>query len=633
MVKTSDAAALTATVASLTLELDSITKSQTARVSATSAYQKVKSEAAALLKQSKVLEACLSQAQQEHQDSQRTCAAQQQELAKLQDQLQAERSAHLLTAQREEQAATALAAEHQRLSSGTAALMSAQQGLQASHAEVSLLREQLAEADNAAAELQTTVARLQQKLSCACVLLHQQCQASACVRLFTVAAGYMSALLAAHNNLQQQLAGAAHMMQQLDPAAADAASVFSAMRKAAQHCGDGPDVELEGAAATKLSAPCSTSSALLAEQQGLQGSSTGPTDAHSQHCTAVLTRPQEQQQQHVPAATTAARRPAGTHSKAAPQGNTAFAASQKQQHTAVHQQGLTHRKPPRCKNTQRQLYASTPLQQQLSNCQALLQKQSEAAAVATAKASAAEWRSVKLSAECGRLQQQHVADAGTISALQKQLQQLQGQLVLLQDAAARSDQLPTLLLPQPAAAVISHLSTASQHNRPQYVPPEGDAAGDMWRWPSAAPVHVRVPDQAAITAVLQPEVSHGQDLHFDPELAVQPQAAVPVQLSRQWGSGLCEVGCSDVDDVGSNKTSSTTDPGSNTSSSGSSNCSRGSSEQGREHPKGGIMASVAGQPGGLVGVRDSTEGGLQAVDDSKDSFYTAVEVLSDSGDE
>jgi hypothetical protein len=496
--------------------------------------------------------------------------------------------------------------------------------------------------------LQETVARLQEQLSCACALLHQQCHAIARVWQFAAAVGYISAQLAAHNsNLEQQLAGTAHVQQQQqqEPAAADAGGAFSTTHQAAAHalCAVGPDsVVQEGTASTQLSDPPSTSSAVPAEQQGRQDSATGPTAVQSRNSDTALTPRQEQQQQQDIAA--AAQRAPGTHSKAAPQGSTADAAFQKQQQTAVqhvrHQQGLTHRKPPRCKHTRKQQTASTPLQQQLSSCQALLQKQSEAAAVAAAKATAAEWRAVKLSAECNHLQQQHTADAGTIRALQKQLQQLQGQLLLLQDAAAGSDQLPTLLLPQPAANVSSHLSTASQHKRPQYVPPEPGKAGDMCQWPSAAAaaaVYVEGPGQAAITAVLQPDVSHRQALGLGPELAVQSQAAVPVQLSRQWGSGLCEARCSDEDDVSSSRSSSSSStdeagPGSSTSSS-SGNSGYGSSEQGSQHPKGGVVASVAGQPGGLAGVPDSTDGGLQAVDDSKDSFYTAVEVLSDSEDE
>lgn len=633
-VKTSESAALAEALSTLTLQLDSMSKSQTARVSATAAYQKLKSEAAAVLKQSKALEVSLEQAQQEHQDSQRTCSAQQQELVELQDKLQAERSAHLLTAQREEQAAAALAAEHQRLSSGAAALMSAHQGLQASHAEAGLLRAQLAEADSTAAELQETVAGLQEQLNCAC-------QAAARVWVFALAVCYIAAQLAAHNSdLQQQLAGTVPAQQ----APAAAASASSTVHPAAAHmyCADAPDVAQEEAAPTQAPVPSSTSSALLAVHQGLQDSAAGATPAQSGLGDTAVTPLQQQQHQHVATAAPAARKTPGPHSKAASQGSTTAAESQKQQQqTALpidrRQQGLSHRKPPRCKLTRKQPNASTPLQQQLSRCQALLQKQSEAAALAAAKASAAEWRAAKLSAECGHLQQQHTADAGTISTLQKQLQQLQGQLLLLQDAAAGTDQLQTLLLPQHADVGSSHLSTASQHKSPQYVPPARDTASDLCQWPSAAAaaVHAEGPGQAAITALLQPEVSHRQDTDscdLGPELTVLLKAAAPVQLSRQWGSGLCETRCGDEDDAGSSRSSSAGEAafGSSTSS----DSSGSSSEQGFQHPvQGGLVAAVSDQPGGLVSVRDSTDGGLQAVDDSKDSFYTAVEVLSDIEDE
>lgn len=538
-VKSSEAAALAEQVSTLSRDLERANKSEAARVSASAVFQKAKTEAAAAAKHLPVLESCLQEVEQR---------------------LQSERSAHELTAQREEQAAAALAAEHQRLGSSCSALMAAHQQLQARHAEIDLLRAQLADADAAVAQLQEGEAGLWQQLQ-------QVRQATAHALAVAAAERVISSQLAAHNrDLQQQLS--ADASQQQEPAA----SSISISGQAAAHQQELSSLEAKLKAAHDTS---STASALPTAQQEQPVSHAAAEEAPVADC-------MQQESMH----------------------------SSKAQHS---------------KHAQHH-HAMQALQQQLLSCQALLQKQSDAAAAATAKASAAEWRAAKLSAECSHLQQQHSADVAAMGGLRQHVQELQGQLLLLQESAAsaeqqqvqvQEEQLQALLLPHQGSAcdsithsldTVQHSKGVSavrqQHSRPQYVPPTRDTSACLDCTSAAAAVQAA--DRAAASALSHCSSSKSLTPSFEAKAAAELMASV--QLSRQWGSGMCDPRCSESGD---------TQLGCGTSSSGA--CGSGSSSK-----EGAECVGVAGPA--------NSGSNLQAADDNRDSFYTAFEVLSD-GDE
>lgn len=539
-VKSSEAATLTEQVSTLSRDVEQANKSLAARVSASSVFQKAKTEAAAAAKHLPALESCLQEVEQR---------------------LQSERSAHELTVQREEQAAAALAAEHQRLGSSCSALMAAHQQLQARHAEIDLLRAQLADADAAVAQLQEGEAALWQQLQ-------QVRQAAAHALAVAAAERVISSQLAAHNrDLQQQLS--ADASQQQEPAASS--------------------ISISGQAA--------------AQQQELSSLEAELTAVHDTSSTAraLPTAQQEQPASHA----------------AAEEAPVADCMQQESTHSSKAQ----HSKHAHHHNTMQ------ALQQQLLSCQALLQKRSDTAAAATAKASAAEWRAAKLSAECSHLQQQHSADVAAMGGLRQQVQQLQGQLLLLQDAAAsakqqqvqvQEEQLQALLLPQQGAyacdSITHSLDTAQhskevsavlQHSRPQYVPLALDTSGCLDCTSTAA--DVQAADGAAASALSHcSSSSKSLTPIFEADAAAELIASV--RLSRQWGSGMCDPRCNESGDtqLGCGRSSSSA-------------CGSGSSCK-----EGGDSVGGAGP--------SSSGSNLQAADDNKDSFYTAFEVLSD-GDE
>lgn len=614
-VKTSDAAALADKVSSLTLQLDRVTKTQTARVSATAAYQTLKGEANAAAKQSAGLEVALKAAQQQLEDSKH-------EIAALQDSLHQERAAHQLTTQREEQAAAALAAEHQRHGSSSSALTSAHQQLQSRQAETELLLAQLCDADSTVAQLQETVDVLTQQL---------QSMHRAALNAMKLAAAErcVSAQLAEHcNSLTQQLE---ECKQQQETAATQAASTIKDLQERAAKM-EIENASLQASLAVEQSLQASTASELLAAQQTLAASASASAAA-AQPVPDMAPAPQIDPLQQQPA-----------------------------QHS---------RKATRSKPARKQPYASTGsyaiLQQQLANTQALLQKQADAAAAATTRASSAEWRVGKLSAECSHLQQQHGADASIISSLQQRVQQLQSQLLLQQEqpveAAQQQQQqvqaqLEALVkakqgakdsarlhsLPGDTAPLTDNLqgstAVAQQPSRPQYVPPLQYTQAYLG-WATATSTTAGQPAAFAgvadpPTSALHPSSTVNKDTGMvfpgldTLDVSAVSESLAGIRLTRQWGSGLCEARYSESDDSSSRRSSSSIgDPTAAPDTSSQFGNSGGGASSSASNTSGGRQKHC-GEDAAVV---QACSGSLQEAADAKDSFYTALEALSEGGDE
>lgn len=531
-------------------ELESIKRAQSQRVTSSTQFKELKAAAATAKQGLKMLEASV-------QTNQRQLQERRQQVTSLQSELQ-------LALRRDEQSALALASVHNSLGCNSAALAALQQQLQHSQAEASLLRAQVAAADEASAQLQEAaqaeVEALQEQLGKAHRTAQQQHTIATKATGVALAARFAAAQLAQHyQQLQQDLA---HSEQQLDETA-----------KAADSTSKQLQLDCEAAQAAwqaEQEAHASTQQALQAAQVELAA------------CTQQLVTAQQelnllQQQQYITLVTppdTAQLQPhcdkqQPSHPEPQQAGVQLHAIKQQQQQQASScRTGQPHRKGMRS-----QPAASTAaLQQELAACQAQLQEQRRAAIEAQAATRAATFEIAKLEAQRKHLQQQHStaaaeasAAANTISSLRAQVLQYHAQCQLLQQKPQDDD---ICLMTEAGAGhqqqekstgcgggpymrqVVDDLAnvqdshTSSQHSLNSSEVQTAQQQGEVLQYAA-----LYAAGAAAVEQVLQQITTqgiprhHGADYGSNSIALTAPAETAP--LRRDWGSGLCVSGSVD----------------------------------------------------------------------------------------
>jgi chromosome segregation ATPase len=546
-VQTAHAVSAEAKVNRTLAELESIKRAQSQRVTSSTQFKELKAAAATAKQGLKLLEASVQTNQQRLQEHR-------QQVTSLQSELQ-------LALRREEQSALALASVHDSLGCNSAALAALQQQLQHSQAEASLLRAQVAAADEASAQLQEAaqaeVKALQEQLGKAHRAAQQQHTIATKALGVALAARFAAAQLAQHNQqLQQDLA---HSEQQLDETAAAAASTSKQLLWDCQAAQAVWQAEQEAHASTQQALQASQAELaactqqldtakhklLCLQQHNRSTLSALPDTVQPQpHCNT------QQPSQHEP-------QQAGVQ---------LHAIKQQQQQQSSSRLGQPHRKGMRS-----QPAASTAaLQQELAACQAQLQEQRSAAIEAQAATRAATFEIAKLEAQRKHLQQQHStaaaeasAAANTISSLRAQVLQYHAQCQLLQQKPQDDD---TCLMIEAGAGHQQQEKATGCGGGPYMRQVVDDLANVQDSHPSSQHslnssgvqnVQGEVLQYAALYAagataveqVLQQITTQGMPrLHgadYGSNSIARTAPAETAQLSRDWGSGLCVSGSVD----------------------------------------------------------------------------------------